>query len=128
MKRRKKVIIIAIITIIIAIIICGGIMNYFSRKNNKGSIILSTSAGIPYEWECKLVDKDIATIEHKYTKDMEPDVDGGEIQIRYVIKGIKKGKTKFICNYREIGSDYAVETNMYDVIVDKDLNIKIINN
>lgn len=128
MKYRKKVIVISLITILIAVIICGGIMKYYSGKNNKGNVILSTSAGTNYDWECKMTDKDIATVENTYRKNMEPDVDGGEIQIRYVIKGIKEGNTRFVCNYKENGSNYAVETNIYDVEVDKDLNVKIINN
>jgi len=128
MKRRKKVIIIAVILIIVAVIICGFIMNYFNGKNNKANIVLSTSAGINFKWECKMVDKDIATVDNVYKKYMDPEEDGGEIQIRYLIKGIKKGKTKFVCNYMDNEAGYAVETNIYEIIVDKDLNVEIINN
>lgn len=127
MKRRKKIVIIALILVVLAVIICGFIQHYFSGKNNKGNIVLSTSAGINFEWKCKMVDKDIATVENVYKKSMNPDVDGGEIQIRYLIVGHKKGETKFICNYMDNEAGYAVETNIYEINVDKDLNVKIIN-
>ena len=89
MSRRKKIVIIALIVVVIAVIVCGLILRYFNNKNNKSSIVLSTPAGTPYEWSCKVDNKNIATIDHVYKKNMQPKEDGGEIQIKYLIKGLK---------------------------------------
>lgn len=125
---RRKRIIIGVLFLIAAIIVCAFVLNYYNGRNNKDTIVLSTYGGTIYDWECKMVDKDIATIDNVYKKNMEPAVEGGEIQVRYTIKGIKKGKTKFVCNYKSKNDDYSVDTSIYEIIVDEKLNVKIINN
>ncbi|MBR4830594.1 MAG: hypothetical protein IKZ96_02370 [Bacilli bacterium] len=128
MKRRTKIIIIALVVIVIAIAVCGIILKYFGGKNHKNNIILSTTAGIPYEWNCTINDKDIATIEHVYSKNMQPKVDGGEVQIRYLIKGLKTGNTRCICSYNKtVEPTETIDTQVYEIIVDKKLNVEIIN-
>ena len=129
MKRKTKIVIIVIVVIAVAILLCGVILKYFSGKNHKDNIVLSTTAGIPYEWNCKINDEDIATIEHVYSKNMQPKVDGGEVQIRYLIKGLKPGNTRCICNYNKtIENKETIDTQVYEIIVDKKLNVEIINN
>ena len=128
MKRRTKIIIIALVAIVIAVAVCGFILKYFGARGNKSSITLSTVGGVPYKWECKINNEDIATIEHVYSKNMQPNVDGGEVQIRYLIKGVKEGNTRCICNYTSTVSNEIVENNVYEIIVDKNLNVKIFNN
>ena len=127
MSRRKKIIVIAIIIAIIAVLLCGLILKYFDSKNNKSYIVLSTAAGTPYEWNCKVEDKSIATIEHVYKKNLDPKVDGGEIQIKYLIKGLKKGHTIVNCIYSRDDEKIIVENNIYDVTVDEKLNVEILN-
>ena len=128
MKRKTKIIIIAVVVIIVAIALCGVILKYFSGKNRKDNIVLSTSAGTPYIWDCKINDEDIATIEHVYSKNMQPKLDGGEVQIRYLIKGLKAGNTRCICNYtKTVEPVETIDTQVYEIIVDKKLNVEIIN-
>ena len=125
---RRKRIMIGIIFLLLALVACAFILKYFKGRNNKDEVVLSTAAGVIYEWNCKMVDDSIATVENVYEKNTQPKIDGGEIKIRYIIKGLKKGNTKFICNYSSPIEEYSVETNIYKVIVDKKLNVKIINN
>ena len=128
MKRKRKIIIIALIAIVLAVAMCGVILKYFGSRNRKEYIVLSTAGGVPYMWDCKINDENIATIEHVYSKNMQPKIDGGEVQIRFLIKGIKEGNTRAICNYSNTVSKEVVENNVYEIIVDKDLNVNIINN
>jgi predicted secreted protein len=127
MSRRKKIIIIALIAIVIAVVLCGLIMKFYESKNNSNKVVLSETGGYPFVWECKVDNEDIATIEDKVTKDMNPDMQGSEIRVTYIINGIKKGKTNLHCEFIRPDTQEIAETNNYEINVDKKLNVTIIN-
>lgn len=124
---RKKRILIGVLVVILAILLCAFIMKYFSKRNNTDEVVLSTNNGVGYTWNCKITDKTIAKINKKYNEEVDPYIDGGEVLVHYVIKGIKQGESKLVCNYKSEYEEYPVETNIYLISVDKNLNVKITN-
>ena len=106
-------------------------MSLFKKKNNsskKIEISYDISSGIPFRWEYEIEDNTIVELIKKETKGektKEP-ICGGKLTIKYIFKGIKEGKTKIIFKLVNFADNYIDREEVYNISVDKNLNLKII--
>lgn len=120
-KKQILVIIMLMLLVIFIILTC-----IFINKEVTNEIILRTNGGVPFKWECNVQDKSIIKISDTYSKDLaKKNVSGGPVEVHYVLKGIKKGNTKVICKYYNFINNRVSEEKIYNVYVDKNLNIQI---
>ena len=88
-----------------------------------------TNGGVPFEWKYEIKDKDIVKFVKKYeiSKEKEP-VEGGEVDINYVFKGLKKGKTTITFKYVSIeGEVVKEEKNIIKVDENKNISLVMVN-
>lgn len=85
-----------------------------------------TNGGVPFEWKYEIKDKDIVKFVKKYEVSNEKEiVDGGEVDINYVFKGLKKGKTTITFKYVSIEGE-VVKEEKNTVKVDENKNISLV--
>lgn len=114
-----------IVLVLIAIILVIGI---FFKNRDTVDIKLMTNGGVPYEWEYKIEDESVVKLKNQYSKDLDPELDGGRVELHYVFEALKEGKTMIVFKYKSVtGEDDTMSEEKYLVNVDKDLNITIDN-
>ena len=124
-KRDRKIVLLIISILIVSVSLIFYNLNLKNKKEND-EIILGTNNGVPYEWSCKVMDESIVEINKKYTKDLSKKyMVGGEKEIHYVLKGIKKGNTKIECYYKNFVYNEIDKTYEYNVVVDNDLYVQV---
>ena len=106
-------------------------MSLFKKKNNsskKIEISYDISSGIPFRWEYEIEDNTIVELIKKETKGEKTRVPicGGQLNIKYIFKGLKEGKTKIIFKLVNFADNYIDREEVYNISVDNNLNIKII--
>ena len=102
MKNKKVIILICLFVLGFGI----GLTAYLlSSDDNSKELELTykTNGGVPFEWKYEIKDKDIVEFVKKYEVSKEKElVEGGEVDINYVFKGLKKGKTTITFKYVNI--------------------------
>ena len=97
----------------------------FSKKIE---ISYKISSGIPFRWEYEIEDESIVKLMKKETRGEKTKVPicGGQLNIKYIFKGIKEGNTRIIFKLVNFADNYIDREEEYKVSVDEKLNIKII--
>ena len=113
MKSKKIIVLIGLFVIGFAL----GLTSYLLNDNGSGSkeleLTYHTNSGVPYEWRYEIEDKSIAKFVKKYTLSEEKNVDGGKIDINYVFKGLKKGKTNITFKYVNVDNHKNISLIVY---------------
>ena len=97
----------------------------FSKKIE---ISYKISSGIPFRWEYEIEDESIVKLMKKETRGEKTKVPicGGQLNIKYIFKGIKEGNTRIIFKLVNFADNYIDREEEYKVSVDEKHNIKII--
>lgn len=125
----KKILIIIGILILLVIGMVIFLLTKHTSTPKELELIYKKSAGIPFKWEYEIKDPTIVEFVDSYVvKDENKDGKvGAPVYTKYVFKGIKKGKTTITFKLVSItNDDYPSEEDINTVIVDDDLNIKLI--
>ena len=87
-----------------------------------------TTGGVPYKWEYKIEDESIVElVKIKGNSSNENMIlDGEPIEINYVFKGLKEGKTNITFKYINITNNSIEKEEKVTVKVDKYKNISLI--
>ena len=106
-----------------------GLTAYLLNSDEESKVLeltYKTNGGVPFEWKYEIKDKDIVKFVKKYeiSKEKEP-VEGGEVDINYVFKGLKKGKTTITFKYVSIEGE-VVKEEKHTVKVDRNKNISLV--
>jgi predicted secreted protein len=128
-----KGIIIALAAIAVIAVIAFGVATAIVRSQipvfDDGSelsvIELTTNGGVPYEWNYEFENSDIAEIADKTSNARDPEADGGVVDLKYVIKGKKPGKTKLTFRYGSFIDGRIEETRNYLIEVNEKLEVRI---
>ena len=130
---KKEPIIISIIVILLIVVIIfisiKSIMKNNTINPKELEITKEINAGIPFKWEYAIEDESIVKFEISYVirDDNKNGMVGASIYTNYVFKGLKEGTTKVTFKFVSITEDnYDGTVNVYNVKVDKDLNIYLI--
>jgi predicted secreted protein len=118
-----------IIVILIVIIL---IVTYFVIKNNfpkNLELIYKSNGGVPFRWEIEINDESIVTLADSYVVKNENTGAkvGAPIYTKYVFKGLKEGMTTIIFRYVSITDERIDKEEKYNVKVDANNNIYLIN-
>lgn len=92
----------------------------FKKKKNL-EITYDISAGIPFRWEYEIEDTTICEfVESKSIceKAKEP-ICGGKVEISYIFRGLKSGKTRIIFKLINFADNYLSRVDEYNIKVDK---------
>ena len=120
---RKKLIIIILLVVILLVFAL-----YKYNSSLKIEFVYKTNAGVPYEWQYEIKDKDIVEFVRNYVvKDENTGGKvGAKVHTNYVFKGLKEGNTDITFRVVSITNEYEpYDETVYHIIVDKDLNIRI---
>ena len=101
------------------------------KKNpNELELAYEINAGIPFRWEYEIEDESTVSFVKKYqiSNDNSGAKVGGKIKTNYVFKGLKEGETTITFKYVNFADNYIDKKIKHMVMVDKDLNITLINN
>lgn len=120
----KKSIIAILLIFAVASTFTGCNLNKTNNNDKTAEIVLEINGGIPYNWTYTIGDNSI--VKYKNVEEKTPDTMGGSIEQHYIFEGLKKGKTTIKFELKSITDDTIDQTKNYDVIVDKNLNITII--
>ena len=121
------VLVILLIVIIIFISVKTRMNDYHNPKELE--ITKEINAGIPFKWEYTIEDESIVKFEKSYVirDDNKNGMVGASIYTNYVFKGLKEGVTKVIFKFVSItNDDYDGTIEEYNIKVDKDLNISLV--
>lgn len=95
-------------------------------SSKKLELTYKTNGGVPFEWKYEIKDKDIVEFVKKYEISKEKElVEGGAVDINYVFKGLKKGKTTITFKYVSIEGE-VVKEEKHTVKVDENKNISLV--
>ncbi len=95
-------------------------------SSKKLELTYKTNGGVPFEWKYEIKDKDIVKFVKKYEISKEKElVEGGEVDINYVFKGLKKGKTTITFKYVNLEGE-VVKEEKNTVKVDENKNISLV--
>lgn len=125
MKREKLLIlIISLIIISTATLV---LFIYFKKDSKTLEIKVQTNGGVPYKWEYEIADNTIVKYLKKDTLKKDETKDGGIVYINFVFKGLKEGKTTIKLKYVNIIDESIEKETIYNIKVDKNRNISLIN-
>ncbi len=121
--------------IIIGIILVLTIAVYFlipkkTKSTKEIELTYDISAGIPFKWVYEIEDESIVEFVKSYV--IKDDNKGGKVGAKvytnYVFKGLKEGETTITFKIVSITGEYEDTSHeVHKVIVDKDLNITLID-
>ena len=87
----------------------------------------STNGGVPYEWQYEIEDESIVKFVKNKNINKETElVEGGRVDINYVFKGLKEGKTTITFKYVNIIDGTIDKEEKNTVRVDKNKNISLV--
>lgn len=112
--------IVAILLLFISIVTLTGCN---SNKSKIAEVVLDITGGIPYEWAYTIEDTKI--VKYNGMSEESSDTIGGDTKQHYIFEGLKEGKTTIKFELKSITDDTIDQTENYDVVVDKNLNITI---
>lgn len=123
MKNKK----VKIIILVCGLLVIAAVVGYLLGKGKVYSIKLEGNATTGYEWNCTLSQEGIIKeIDTYYTSNEAKDGEVGTPGVwTYKFKAIKPGTVILTCDYeRSFEEDSSVETKIYPLEIDKDLNVK----
>lgn len=125
---KGKVLICLFVLLIVGVIV----FFLFNKKGNNNpkelELTYTVSAGIPFKWEYEVKDEDVVSFDRSYVvKDENKNgKTGAPVTTNYVFKGLKEGKTTIVFKFVNFTTNEVSNTEEYEVIVDKDLNISLV--
>ncbi len=123
MKKKKAILILIAIITCLCLVGCGD-KKEEEKKEDVLKISLYDNSSTGYTWSYTVSEEDI--IEISETTDYSncpPDVAGCGGKKIYTIKGLKPDKTTLSLDYTSIPHGNTDKTAVYEITVDKDLNI-----
>ncbi len=119
----KKIVIAFLLVLAVSITLTGCGSN--TKSDNKtAEIVVDIAGGIPYEWVYSIGDAKI--VKYKDMTEKSGETMGSSTEQHYIFEGLKEGTTTIKFELKSITDDSIEETKNYDVAVDKDLKITII--
>lgn len=111
---RKKLIIIILLVVILLVFAL-----YKYNSSLKIEFVYKTNAGVPYEWQYEIKDKDIVKISKSYVikDENKSGKTGAPIYTKYVFKGLKKGNTTIKFRYVNFVDKKVQKEDVYNVKV-----------
>ena len=124
----KKTIIVLIVFVVLVLGIYGSFMFLKSDGSKKLELTYKTNGGVPYKWEYEIKDKSIVKFVKQYEidKNKGKPISGGEVELNYVFKGLKKGKTTITFKYVNIVDGSVAKEEKNTVKVDCFKNISLV--
>lgn len=120
---KKRLIIIILLILILFIIIFFKVRSLFRLE-----LVYKNNAGIPYEWQYEIEDKDIVKLDKCYViKDENKNgKTGAPIYTKYVFVGLKKGNTKIKFKYVNFVDKKVIKEDVYNVKVESNKRIYLV--
>ena len=124
----KKLVII-LTAIVVLILVAAGIFFFIKKSSGSKELELTykTNGGVPYKWEYEIEDESIVKFVRQYEVDKNKGklIDGGEVELNYVFKGLKKGKTTITFKYVNIVDKSVAKEEKNTIKVDMFKNISL---
>lgn len=93
--------------------------------DNKFEIKQSMNSGVEFKWIYSIENEDIVKLVDITEKGEDELVDGGLVDLTYTFKALKKGRTTITFKYISLDGTITDETRVYNISVDKNMNINI---
>ena len=126
----NKKAIITLITMVVLVLVIAGVFVFVKKSNGSKELELTykTNGGVPYKWEYKIEDESIVKCVKQYEVDKNKGklIDGGEVELNYVFKGLKKGETTITFKYVSIVDGSVSKEEKTTVKVDSFKNISLV--
>ena len=117
-----------IFTVVLLCMCCVGCSKKTNNTDSKpldNEIVLNTNGGVPYNWNYEISDSSIVIFDDLKSIDKDPGVDGGVVELRYTFRGLREGKATIKFIYKSFVDNDVAEEKLYDVVVSKDLSVKV---
>lgn len=113
------VIVFVVVILVLVLKISGNVL----EKDTIFEITFDTNAGIPFKYECAVVDESVIKLKEEYStsEKTKVPVSGGPVKVHFVFEPLKEGVTYIKCDYKNFADNYIEDTFEYKVTVDKDL-------
>jgi hypothetical protein len=96
----------------------------FNNGSELSVVNLTTNGGVAYEWNCDI--KDTAIVELiDVTSAARDNNDGGVVDLQYIFKGKKAGRTTVVFKYGSFINGSVIEEKTYLVEVNEKLETRI---
>ena len=106
-----------------------GIGVYFVSSSDESSKTLEltykTNGGVPYEWKYEIKDESIVKLDKTYSE-AEDELDGGVVDVKFIFRGLKKGKTTITFKYVDFRNEKVEKEETITVRVDGNKNISLV--
>ncbi len=119
-------VIIALITLGVVFAIQQSAIPEFNDGSELGVVNLLSEEGQTNEWSVKIDDESIASVYDKTSSTINKDEGGVAIESHYIFKGKKPGKTKVTFKYGSFADGQVKEQRTYCIEVNRELQIKVI--
>ena len=113
-----------IIIVVLLSLVCIFSFNRFN-KSKKETIKFESKINSPSTWEFIIEDERVVKIDDVSSHNVEKDK---KVETSYTFKGVTKGNTTIVFNYTNYNTGEVLESKMYNVSVDNNLNVKIVEN
>ena len=117
-----------VIVAVIGVVIVAIVHNRPSElEPGTSEFVLQTNGGVAFEWKCESKDDTIAKLGEVKTKNLDEGSDGGRIEEKHIVEGLKKGETSIQCKYQSFleDNDQVIDVREYNVTVDDNLKVNI---
>lgn len=123
---KKRIIVLGCLFLVGVVI--GFAVGLLSDEGSKElELTYSTNGGVPYEWEYEIADESIVKFVKNKNINKETElVEGGRVDINYVFKGLKEGKTTITFKYVNIIDGTIDKEEKNTVRVDRNKNISLV--
>ena len=121
----KKVIILVALFLIGFTVIIGITLIGKNEGSKTLELTYQTNGGVPYEWKYEIEDESIVKLVKQYSE-AQDDLDGGQVNEKFVFKGLKQGKTTIAFKYVSITDQTVEKEEKVTVRVDKNKNISLV--
>ena len=123
---KKKNLIIMIALFIVGFAVGLGITLIGKDEGSKTlELTYQTNGGVPYEWKYEIKDESIVKLNKQYSE-AQDDLDGGQVNEKFVFEGLKQGKTTITFKYVSITDKNVEKEETVTVKVDKNKNISLL--
>ena len=109
---------------IMLVLICVFALVVTGCGTKKNEIVVKYAGGSLVYWDCEPNEEGIVELESSKSVALD-NKEGGVMEMHYVYKGLKEGKTVISCKNVNHGTGEVFDTEDYGVEVDKNLNVKI---
>ena len=131
-QKSKKIIVIIAALVVVGVIIAGVIVAIlrsgipvFDDGSELSAIELSTYGGSVYSWNYEFENSDIAEVTDLTS--IDDGKEGGRVDLKYLIKGKKPGRTGLTFRYGSAFDGNVKETRSYLIEVNEKLEVRVTN-